>query len=128
MALRPTMVPTLRYARKRGLCDPATVELTGDPLVAADPPFLLPDAITKGERFFSVNGLFHHFFGRKRTYPVVNTELCIGCGRCAESCPKKIITLRERKAVIADKGCISCFCCQEMCPAHAIETQRRRAW
>ncbi|NLI22944.1 MAG: DUF362 domain-containing protein [Clostridiales bacterium] len=128
MALRPQMAPTLRLARAKGLSDPASLQLIGDELIPADPPFLLPDAIVTRERFFSVNGLFHHFFGRKRTYPVVVPENCIGCGKCAESCPKQIIAIVDRKAVISRKGCISCFCCQEMCPAHAIDVVRRRAW
>ena len=50
---------------------------------------------------------------------------CVGCGRCAESCPKHLIEIKERKAVIKRAGCISCFCCQEMCPAHAIEAKKR---
>ena len=127
MALRPSMAPILRIARQKGFSSPE-ITWIGDPLTPADPPFLLPDAITKGERFFSVNGLFHHFFGRKRTFPAVLPEKCVGCGKCAESCPKGIIRVAERRAVIAPKGCISCFCCQEMCPAHAIEAVRRRAW
>jgi len=128
MGLNPVMAPLIRHARKRGLYDPDSVTYTGDPLIAADPPFLLPDAIVTRERFFSVSGLFHHFFGRKRTYPVIRAEKCVGCGRCAESCPKHLIDIVDRKAVIARKGCISCFCCQEMCPARAIDVVRKRAW
>lgn len=126
MSLRPVMAPIIRYARKRGLSDPAAIELIGDPIFPADPPFQLPDAIVTRERFFTVNGLFHHFFGRKRTYPLIRTEACVGCGRCAESCPRHIIDIVERKAVINRKGCISCFCCQEMCPAHAIDVVIKR--
>lgn len=128
MALRPSMSPVLRTARQKGLSDPTAIQSVGDALVPADPPFLLPDAVTKGERFFSVNGLFHHFFGRKRTFPSVVIEKCVGCGRCAESCPKHIIQIEAQKAEISKKGCISCFCCQEMCPAHAIDTVTRNAW
>jgi uncharacterized protein (DUF362 family)/Pyruvate/2-oxoacid:ferredoxin oxidoreductase delta subunit len=128
MAINPIMVPLIRHARKRGLCGPDDVVLTGDPLVAADPPFLLPDAIVTRERFFTPNGLFHHFFGRKRTYPVVNVERCVGCGRCAESCPKHLITVENRKAVIRRKGCISCFCCQEVCPEKAMDAVKKKAW
>ncbi len=128
MALNPVMAPLIRHARKRGLSDPGELVWRGDPLIAADPPFLLPDAIVTRERFFSVNGLFHHFFGRKRTYPVIRTERCVGCGKCAESCPKHLIDVVERKAVIRRKGCISCFCCQEVCPAKAVDAVKKRAW
>ena len=50
-----------------------------------------------------------------------NEDLCIGCGRCAESCPQKIITIAGGKAKIAPRGCISCYCCQEMCPVQAVK-------
>ena len=125
MALRPTMSPVLRHARLRKLIDPAQIERTGDELIPADPPFILPDAIAKGERFFSVNGIFHHFCGRRKTYPSVLPDVCVGCGRCAESCPKHLIQIENGKAQMQRKGCISCFCCQEMCPAHAITVRTR---
>jgi Pyruvate/2-oxoacid:ferredoxin oxidoreductase delta subunit len=128
MALNPQMAPLVRHARGRGLCRPEAVTIIGNALDPADPPFTLSDAILKKERFFSVNGLFHHFFGRKRTYPVIVAEKCVGCGRCAESCPRQIIDVVDRKAVISRKGCISCFCCQEMCPEKAIDVVRKRAW
>ena len=60
--------------------------------------------------------------------PVIRKSKCIGCGRCAESCPRHLIDVVDRKAVIVRKGCIACFCCQEMCPAHAIDAVRKRAW
>ena len=56
---------------------------------------------------------------------VRHSNRCIGCGRCAESCPMHLIHIENRKAVMTSKGCISCFCCQEMCPAHAIEARRK---
>lgn len=123
MGLRPSMVPVLRAARECGVLS-GNVELAGDTPVPADPPFLLPDAITGRERLFSANGIFHRLCGRGRAYPSVLPEKCVGCGRCAESCPMHIIQIRSQKAVISEKGCISCFCCQEMCPAHAIEARR----
>ncbi len=126
MGLRPDMPPIIKASRRRGMLSEPT-QLVGDALTPADPPFTLPDAILGKERFFSRKGLFHVFFGRGRTVPCVVTDKCVGCGRCAESCPKHIIDIVERKAVISRKGCISCFCCQEMCPVHAIDA-RRKHW
>ena len=59
-----------------------------------------------------------------RPKPRVLAAKCVGCGRCAESCPQQIITIREGKARIDLGRCISCFCCQEMCPVKAIEGKR----
>ena len=95
MGLRGDMPSTVRAARRRGLMQEPAV-LTG-----------------------------HRFFGRGRALPRVDAAKCIGCGRCAESCPMHLIHIENRKAVMTSKGCISCFCCQEMCPAHAIEARRK---
>jgi len=125
MGLPDRMAPIIQAARKHGLpADP--IALTGDPFTPAAPPFKLPDAVVGKERLFSINGLFHHFCGRKRSYPKLIPDRCIGCGKCAESCPIHLITIEDRKAVIKRKGCISCFCCQEMCPAHAIQATKGR--
>lgn len=60
--------------------------------------------------------------------PKVDSKKCIGCGKCAESCPPHIIKMQNRKAHFPTKGCISCFCCQEMCPVHAINIKRMIRW
>ena len=125
MGLPLSMAPVIQAARRRGL-SAGSVVLCGDEFTPADPPFELPDAIIGKEKLFTFNGLFHHFFGRKRAYPKLIPDRCIGCGKCAESCPMHIIEIKDRKAVIGKKGCISCFCCQEMCPARAIEAVRGR--
>ena len=123
MGIAPISAPVIAAARERGFSD-GELSLCGDPLEPVSPPFTLPDAILGKEKFFSFNGIFHVFCGRGRTYPKVVKNNCIGCGKCAESCPMHLIEIKNRKAVIRRKGCISCFCCQEMCPAHAIEAKR----
>ena len=123
MGLRADMPPTVQAARRRGLMKEPAV-LAGDALIPANPPFALPDAIVGSERFFSRKGLFHCFFGRGRCFPEVDAAKCVGCGRCAESCPKHVIDMCQHKAVPRRKGCISCFCCQEMCTAHAISAKK----
>ena len=52
-------------------------------------------------------------------------DACIGCGKCAESCPAHTIRIQDRKAVIAYQNCIHCFCCHEMCPRQAVDIRRR---
>ncbi len=128
MGMSPALAPVLRAAQASGLCDPSVIETVGDALPVAQPPFLLPDSLSKGERFFTAKGLFHHFCGRHLTLPTVDERKCVGCGRCAESCPKKLITIESGKALMQRKGCISCFCCQEMCPCHAISAVRKHLW
>jgi ferredoxin len=54
--------------------------------------------------------------------PVVNIDLCIGCGLCSELCPK-VFELKDDKAWVKDaKGCDSCDCPQavDSCPVQAI--------
>ena len=52
------------------------------------------------------------------------TDRCVGCGKCAESCPKHTITIAKRgskkRAVIHRANCIRCYCCQELCPIGAV--------
>jgi uncharacterized protein (DUF362 family)/ferredoxin len=56
--------------------------------------------------------------------PAVDRRRCIGCGKCAESCPAQILSVQNGKARMASKGCIHCYCCQEMCPVQAIVIRR----
>lgn len=54
--------------------------------------------------------------------PTVNQETCIGCGLCAELCPK-VFELRDDKAWVTDhKACNTCDCQQavDSCPVQAI--------
>lgn len=129
MGLVPESVVMLRLALEKGLLSPEDIELVGDAVQAADPPFKLPDSaaldfmsfvprIFRGQAFRAMTKIL-------KPLPKLEREKCIGCGKCAESCPPHIIEMSGGKAVIPIKGCISCFCCQEMCPVHAIKVKRR---
>ncbi len=72
-----------------------------------------------------------------RNAPVVDNELCVGCGRCVEECPKDIIFLVPESArplpackthergkfvkSICPTGCIKCRICIKECPENAID-------
>jgi uncharacterized protein (DUF362 family)/Pyruvate/2-oxoacid:ferredoxin oxidoreductase delta subunit len=58
--------------------------------------------------------------------PVVDEDLCVMCGDCAENCPPEAITLDPYPVVDASK-CISCFCCAELCTEGAVEVPSGRA-
>ena len=60
--------------------------------------------------------------------PFIDTEKCIACGICVNSCPVpgKAVRFQNGKGkppVYDYRKCIRCFCCQEMCPRKAIQVK-----
>ena len=54
--------------------------------------------------------------------PIVDMDLCIGCGLCSELCPK-VFELRDDKAWVTNpNACDTCDCQQavDSCPVTAI--------
>ncbi len=128
MGLSPMDAPHLRAAGEMGLL-PETVTVTGDELIPCSPAFRLPDAVKSTGFEDAAPGFLRKPVEKVmdlllRSYPHVDKSKCVGCGRCAESCPQKIIRVENKKASMPRKNCISCFCCQEMCPVHAISAKR----
>ena len=126
----PRKVFMLRHGMERGLC-PASleeVEMHGsiDGLVVSD--FRQPRS--KDTDFLDFLPKFLRPLGRKvegklSPRPVIKKKKCIGCGKCAESCPQHTITVANKKADIDYSQCIKCYCCHEMCPVKAIDVKRK---
>ena len=57
-------------------------------------------------------------------FPKLDGSSCVGCGKCAQTCPAKAITMKRGKPQINRSVCIHCFCCQEFCPKGAMKVGR----
>lgn len=120
-------IPVCIEAVKRGLCPESikSINLKGDnieELVVSD--FIFPKTkpinVTENMPKFIykiVNDIL-------QPYPVFNKSICIGCGRCADNCPPKALSMNNGTPLLEKGKCIRCFCCQELCPAVAIEIKR----
>ena len=63
-------------------------------------------------------------------YPKINTERCIGCGRCYTSCMDgghQAITFdtATRRPHIVGTRCVGCHLCRLVCPTGAIGMSKR---
>ena len=133
MKLDPMSIVMIRQAVEQGLAHPGEIQLVGDAIPEDLTPFQIPDTrkldfSTALPGFLRKPAVF--VMGRLlKSYPLLSKSKCVGCGKCAESCPAHIIRIKEdrsgrKRAVFQKKGCISCFCCQEMCPMKAIEVRK----
>lgn len=126
---KPEEVPIVKAAIDRGLCPSAFDKgrLVGE--AEAFVPlqnFHGPDS--KSLLFFATGPKFltkwlQSFLTPR---PVIRSKGCVGCGKCAESCPAHTIRVVAGKAHIDYSRCIRCYCCHEMCPVKTIEIKRNR--
>jgi len=57
--------------------------------------------------------------------PIINPDLCIGCGTCAQLCPAKAIDMVEGKAVPDHGRCFGCSICELACPQLALQPKKK---
>lgn len=57
--------------------------------------------------------------------PHFNSELCVKCGQCVDSCPEDALKLSEDNScpVVDPEICIGCGECQAVCPKKAVTLQ-----
>ena len=131
IGLSEDAVPTLQAARERGLLpDEVTLITVGAPdgkQNAED--FAVADfehvAVRRGHLFTSKGKLVSKVLERLLdSRPKLKESECVGCAKCANICPAKAITMKDKKAVIDRDKCIRCFCCQEFCPTGAMKVHR----
>ncbi|MGE4484976.1 MAG: DUF362 domain-containing protein [Oscillospiraceae bacterium] len=119
----------LRRIADESLAFPKDIELAGCAVTPFSPPFMLPDSMSETlfGNFPSVIRKPLLAAGKKflRPIPRIDDNKCVGCGKCAESCPSKTIRVENGRAHISRRTCISCFCCQEMCPVGAVIIKRK---
>ncbi|MEW6666979.1 MAG: 4Fe-4S binding protein [Thermodesulfobacteriota bacterium] len=64
--------------------------------------------------------------GKLQTRLEVNTELCLGCGVCAQVCERHAIWFLWGRAEINQYRCGRCGRCIEACGQSAIEQMQER--
>ncbi len=53
--------------------------------------------------------------------PLLESENCIGCGRCTQVCPQAAMTIVDGRAQFNPEHCVGCGDCMRSCEAGAIE-------
>ena len=52
----------------------------------------------------------------------LDTDKCIGCGKCVEVCPHGVFEIADKKVRIIDKDlCMECGACALNCSTNALE-------
>ena len=64
---------------------------------------------------------------RGMNHLIIDTEKCIGCGKCARMCMKNNIVIENRKAKETGNGCLECSHCVSSCPKGAIQLAPKEA-
>ncbi len=136
IGLKREDVPTLQAAYERGLipADWRQLDIAGDPQAACVADFnnigAKSEIVFFGEMLLGEGDHpFKRVLGKVMqralsSRPKASAAECVGCGQCAQICPAKAITMKDKLPGIDRSKCIRCFCCQEFCPKGAMKVTR----
>lgn len=125
--MKPSDIFMLTSAMERGLCPKSIeeIEILGAKLDEVAVPTFLPPQSKPLNFIDYLPGFLRPIVSKIATpVPKIRTKYCIGCAKCAESCPQHTIKIKDKKAYIIYNNCIRCYCCHEMCPEHIIDIKR----
>ncbi|MDP2808072.1 MAG: DUF362 domain-containing protein [bacterium] len=119
---KPMDIPTTKIAsqQKLGTADIKQIEALGDQVSP------LKDFKWPPNWFYSLIPNFLAKYAAKLFWvrPAIDTNLCINCGYCVESCPVSALASVGAVPEFNYKLCINCLCCSEVCPQHAVYQKR----
>ena len=61
-------------------------------------------------------------FDHTNPTPIIDADLCNGCGLCVTACPHNVLGMVDAKAVVLHpQACEYDGCCELICPVQAID-------
>ena len=131
--INPDFVPTCRIGQKAGLGTKniEDIEIVGDSINEfIDKNF---DIVRKPVLAIRGKGIFSRINQLLISKPLIDSKMCIACGKCIEICPSEPKALQWNKDADTKKYpqyqynyCTRCYCCQESCVNRAIIIKKPR--
>lgn len=117
MGIEPELVPTVVWARRKGLAPPDLEAVDVEGQLVTVPGFRMPSTVARLDPGGIVQRAVYRVLSRPRLH--VDRGKCTSCASCVSGCPTGAVTLREYPRFDRDR-CIACYCCCELCPQGAI--------